>query len=94
MTKQEEIKEWAFVFLRPIFSGKGFTDSYADELTEAYIKDFFRGLSARGVVIKVERELPKLYDDEHPEGFGQPSWCTEAYKRAGYVATKPLIEEE
>lgn len=44
-----------------------------------------------GVVIKVDGELPKVYDDEHPDGFGLPSWCTEAYKKAGYVKTKPLI---
>lgn len=54
MTRQEDIKLWAYVFWRSVFSGKGLTEEYADELTEAYIKDFFKGLASRGVVLKVD----------------------------------------
>ena len=50
MTKKEEIYKWAYVFLRPICT--------SDEHAVAYVSDFLRGLSNKGVVIKVERELP------------------------------------
>jgi len=52
--KQEEIEEWAFAFLRPMFG--------TDEDCLAYIHDFFRGLAERGVVIKVKGELPSIFD--------------------------------
>ncbi len=53
-----------------------------------------KALHSQDVVIKVKGELPKVYDDEHPDGFGLPSWCTEAYKKAGYEATISLIERD
>ncbi len=98
MTKREEIEKWAFVFLRPAFTGKGLTEEYVDELTTAYVCCFLKGLSRRGVVIKVERESPEnpfdkscgLNESVH-NGFELA--CLK-YKRAGYVATMPLIEVE
>ena len=65
---------------------------YREWLEKEVSKEIIKPLHSQGVVIKVERELPKVYDDEHPDGFGLPSWCTEAYKKAGYEATISLID--
>ena len=87
MTKQEEIEEWAFAFLRPI--------CVSDEDCLTYIHDFFSGLSERGVVIKVDRELPESQHTtkgDHEHGYYE--YGQEDMLQAGYMATAPLIEED
>ena len=86
-TKQDIIREGLFKVLFPHSNA----DHYTGDPTVQKVLEY---IHSRGVVLKVERELPKLYDDEHPDGFSLPIWCTEAYKRAGYVATEPLIEKK
>lgn len=54
LSKQDEIREWAFVFLRP--------RCVNDEHAEAYVNDFLRGMPERGVVVKVDRKLPSIFD--------------------------------
>ena len=89
MTKQEEIREGVYNVIEDrVMTQTIHTSGQIDEL----ITDIQKYEDSQGVVIEVERELPKVYDDEHPNGFSLPSWCTSAYKKAGYVAVEPLIE--
>ena len=43
---------------------------------------------ANYVEIEPDAELPKLYDAENDSYFNLPSWCIEAYKKAGWVKKK------
>ena len=94
MNKQEEMREWTFVMLRPI--------CVSDEHCEAYVSDLFRGLSKRGVVIKVvDGELPKnRYNGwgDKPNTQWYPFYIAheeaqQAMLKAGYVAIEPLIKD-
>ncbi len=98
MTKQEEIRKVIDTYtddacLYPESSCAFDRGGYCVSDDESY-KCLMKRLDELGVVIQVERELPKLYDDEHPNGFSLPGWCTDAYKKAGYVAWEPLIGEK
>lgn len=91
MTKQEEIRGWAFVMLRPI--------CISDEHCEAYVSDLFRGLSERGVVIRVGRELPSWFVNgiDQANKLGKLPVGSGKYVnmlKAGYVAVEPLIKEQ
>ena len=75
--KQEEINTWAYVFLRPI--------CVSDEHCQAYVNDFFRGLSHRGVVLKVEIDYG--YGDDLVE-------LEQIIKKCGLIKWESLIEKE
>ena len=79
---REEIRGWAFVMIRPL--------CISDEHAEAYVKDFFRGLSKRGVVIKVDREH-NVHDNS---GCACETCSIVRAVKAGYSAWEPLMEEK
>jgi len=92
MSKQEEIRDG----LKRIQFFKWDADVFY--LTESNVKRLFEYLDLQGVMIKVDRELPKYTVDIS----GQLKEIKDAYFRygqesltgAGYVAFEPLIGEE
>ena len=104
MTKQEEMKRFVSLYLRQRFTTNEVPDDECDKEAE-FIQQY---LHSQGVVIKVERELPKLTQDEFEEwcgshqirGCGLRKAMCEDYcvflamnDKAGYVAVESLIKD-
>ncbi len=90
MTKQEEIREG----IESLFKGSMSAiihDFQFHELTSDWRKEFtnrvLKYLHSQGVVIKVDKELPFLWD-----GYTMDGYIRELIE-AGYVAVEPLIKE-
>ena len=95
MTKQEKIREGIFDIL--FGTCMHITDNPDDKTAEV-----LRYLHSQGVVIKVDRELPKpilyghftMVDDERMATPREISEFTQQEMlEAGYVATEPLIDK-
>lgn len=88
MTKQEEIREGMVA----LFHEMGLGETIDSETFQQRILFY---LHSQGVVIKVERELPKVrytvkvYDNTDSRNIGYA--FRKAYEQAGYVATEPLV---
>ena len=91
MTKQEEIREGWLAEIKYIM--KVGSDKTKIAEAECYTDEILRFQSDRGVVIKVDRELPERtwYKDWGGES-GEASYKLALEDMAGYVAVKPLIE--
>ena len=97
-TKQEEIKELVLKYI-----GEAMLGNHNEDDIESLANSLLLDVSNEGVVIKVDRELPKGESIEyaHPTAeagykYGWEKGIT-SYKRimreAGYIAVDPIIEE-
>ena len=98
MTKQEEIKYWFCKYLA-LFNGQLNYDRLPRHRKDSYKlmveEDIMPYLHSQGIVIKVDRKLPRLTinisDKFHPDYADMSGeWVR---PDAGYVSTIPLIEE-
>ena len=108
MTKQEEIREEIHDIigncLIEIGCGGGGcpkAEIQQEEAQERCLTGILSYLHSQGVVIQVERELPKcseccgeklVYGE--PENWKTLHLCPTCYGMGGYVAVEPLIKEE
>ena len=96
MTRQAELREDAIIITKDQLWREGIRDEQRLAVGAIQIVDgIFHRLDSKGVVIKVERELPKVrytvkvYDNTDSRNIGYA--FRKAYEQAGYVATEPLV---
>ena len=102
MTKQEEIREGVAEDIGKNISpewrsrNKGYLEIRVYDVTDTILAH----LHSQGVVIKVDRELPKVefFDPARPDLIGeyerQYIRGMERMLKEGYVAVEPLVQEE
>jgi len=104
MTKQEEIREDAIVITKDQLWREGIRDEQRLVVGATLIVDgVFSRLHSQGVVIKVDRELPKTESEKCLPPFSvfyrgilleQEKKAQQDMLKASYVAVEPLIEGE
>ena len=97
MTKQEEVKEGVQELIDKCYGSRN--PDYPKLIIfrpQKFLNELFPYLHSQGVVIKTERELPKV--EWTLTGIETPSQAqkiSKAFRKAyaGYVAVEPLIKE-
>ena len=96
MAKQEEIREGIKDSL--LFDMKLISPMVSKELefnANELAKEILTYLHSKGVVIKVDKELPRFkVKNRHPEELKIGWHVQRAMLDAGFTATEPLIKEE
>lgn len=100
MTKQEEIRRE--LYIRSLKYFKDFQDALYNGgescPTQCLVDELLEYLHSKGVVIKVERELPPSMANE-VDWSGKVNWqagydhAEARYRLAGYEAVEPLVKE-
>jgi len=96
MAKQEEIREDAIIITKDQLWREGIRDEQRLAIGATLIVDgIFHRLNEKGVVIKVERELPTRPWDYFGDKLERAEYehTQEQMLKAGYVAVEPLIKE-
>ena len=91
MTKQEEIKEGVQELIDKCYGAS--SPDYPKLIAfqpQKFLNELFPLLDRLGVVIKVDGELPSIFDSNE-NGISALKYKE---KLAGYIKTKPLVEEE
>ena len=90
MTEREEIRE---ELISRISTARKTKVLDGNEFDQEFVDNMLTYLHSQGVVIRVDRELPKLkrrFRGDYNTGYAH---CRQDAIEAGCVATKPLIEE-